>query len=220
MKTAKYLGLLAWFPFLLNAQAAQATTTTIYASGAGWTFFVSNGGEDGNQKLDQVSNYFANVFERNWFHFVLPEGEFASAAISIWSPLGNEAQPSASGITYDLHLANDITFDGLGDGPVLATALVNDINGKAGSYINLDLSGADSLSALNSHSGQSILFGGSVSQYGGSVFGFSGDEHIPYLTLTTRSAVPEPATWAMFIGGFGLIGGAMRRRQRVSVRFA
>ncbi len=33
-------------------------------------------------------------------------------------------------------------------------------------------------------------------------------------------AVPEPATWAMLILGFGVVGGAMRRRQRVSVRFA
>ncbi|WP_253717023.1 PEPxxWA-CTERM sorting domain-containing protein [Sphingomonas sp. AP4-R1] len=33
------------------------------------------------------------------------------------------------------------------------------------------------------------------------------------------SAVPEPASWAMMIGGFGLVGAAMRRR-RVSVRFA
>jgi hypothetical protein len=31
--------------------------------------------------------------------------------------------------------------------------------------------------------------------------------------------VPEPATWAMFIGGFGAIGGAMRRRQRTVVAF-
>jgi len=29
------------------------------------------------------------------------------------------------------------------------------------------------------------------------------------------SAVPEPATWAMMIGGFGLVGGAMRRRRSV-----
>ena len=29
------------------------------------------------------------------------------------------------------------------------------------------------------------------------------------------SAVPEPATWAMMLLGFGLIGGAMRRRVRV-----
>lgn len=27
-------------------------------------------------------------------------------------------------------------------------------------------------------------------------------------------AIPEPATWAMMIGGFGLVGGAMRRRAR------
>ena len=33
------------------------------------------------------------------------------------------------------------------------------------------------------------------------------------------AAVPEPATWAMMLGGFGLIGGAMRRR-RASVQFA
>ena len=32
--------------------------------------------------------------------------------------------------------------------------------------------------------------------------------------------VPEPATWAMMIGGFGAIGAAMRRRRRVSVTFA
>lgn len=34
------------------------------------------------------------------------------------------------------------------------------------------------------------------------------------------TAVPEPASWALMIGGFALVGGAMRRRQRVSVNFA
>jgi hypothetical protein len=32
--------------------------------------------------------------------------------------------------------------------------------------------------------------------------------------------VPETASWAMFIGGFGMIGTALRRRQRTNVRFA
>ena len=35
-------------------------------------------------------------------------------------------------------------------------------------------------------------------------------------------AVPEPSSWAMMIGGVGLIGGAMRRRQKVNttIRYA
>jgi hypothetical protein len=36
---------------------------------------------------------------------------------------------------------------------------------------------------------------------------------------TADAAVPEPASWAMLIAGFGLTGGALRRR-RVSVRYA
>jgi hypothetical protein len=35
----------------------------------------------------------------------------------------------------------------------------------------------------------------------------------------TPAAVPEPATWAMMIAGFGLVGGAMRRRN-VKVSYA
>lgn len=33
------------------------------------------------------------------------------------------------------------------------------------------------------------------------------------LSLQFGGAVPEPATWAMFIAGFGLVGAAIRRRQ-------
>lgn len=32
--------------------------------------------------------------------------------------------------------------------------------------------------------------------------------------LTATPAVPEPATWAMMIAGFGILGGTMRRRRR------
>lgn len=48
--------------------------------------------------------------------------------------------------------------------------------------------------------------------------GFSSNNAI--LSIGEVIALPEPATWAMFIGGFGLVGGAMRRRQRVRDRLA
>ena len=40
------------------------------------------------------------------------------------------------------------------------------------------------------------------------------------VTSFGAGAVPEPATWAMMIGGFGMVGGAMRRRKTVGLRFA
>ena len=40
------------------------------------------------------------------------------------------------------------------------------------------------------------------------------------LDVIDTSSVPEPETWVTFIAGFGVIGGAMRRRRRVIVRFA
>lgn len=43
------------------------------------------------------------------------------------------------------------------------------------------------------------------------------------LTARATAPVPEPATWALMILGFGLVGGAIRstiRRQKVSVRYA
>ena len=36
----------------------------------------------------------------------------------------------------------------------------------------------------------------------------------------TPGGVPEPAAWAMMLAGFGLVGSAMRRREKVAVTFA
>lgn len=41
----------------------------------------------------------------------------------------------------------------------------------------------------------------------------------PYVPSTPQPDVPEPATWAMMVGGFGLVGAALRRRRRTTVAF-
>lgn len=47
------------------------------------------------------------------------------------------------------------------------------------------------------------------------------DVVIDRVFLATVAAVPEPATWALMLTGFGMVGCAMRRRKaRTSVRFA
>jgi hypothetical protein len=45
-------------------------------------------------------------------------------------------------------------------------------------------------------------------------------ETIYVRTSAAAGAVPEPAAWAMMLGGFGLLGGVARRRSRATVTFA
>ena len=39
-------------------------------------------------------------------------------------------------------------------------------------------------------------------------------------TAATFAAVPEPASWAFMLGGFGLVGGVMRMRRKAATSFA
>ncbi len=57
-----------------------------------------------------------------------------------------------------------------------------------------------------------IFFTGTFSGTGR--FGLAGFEQDGPLDITI-SSVPEPANWAMLIGGFGLVGVTMRRRARL-----
>lgn len=48
---------------------------------------------------------------------------------------------------------------------------------------------------------------------------FLNDSNNPFIAAQAINAVPEPATWLMLIGGFGFVGGALRRRQGAVATF-
>ena len=52
------------------------------------------------------------------------------------------------------------------------------------------------------------------------VYGRSGSRGGSYAGTVDYTAVPEPAAWAMMVSGFGLVGAAIRRRGKTSVKFA
>lgn len=43
---------------------------------------------------------------------------------------------------------------------------------------------------------------------------------VQWSTAAAPAAVPEPATWALMLAGFGVMGFALRRRQKVTTRYA
>lgn len=62
--------------------------------------------------------------------------------------------------------------------------------------------------------------GDSVSEFVARPGGDGNDYSGNFRFTTALAAVPEPASWAMLITGFGLVGGAMRRRNTRTVVFA
>jgi hypothetical protein len=49
---------------------------------------------------------------------------------------------------------------------------------------------------------------------------FTKFDMIAFDAMGYDAAVPEPATWAMLIAGFGFVGAAARRRRNVAVTYA
>jgi hypothetical protein len=134
------------------------------------------------------------------------------ASISIPSVLGkNDFAVSGDGWPIGEVNNSDLFYRltlGFGDGTVVSgvyDTVSNNFFGSTSGNITLD-GFLWERQEFNIVSEYSSTKGGSPADYNG---GFS------------YTAVPEPATWAMMIGGFGMVGAAMRRRKaQVRVTYA
>ncbi len=97
-----------------------------------------------------------------------------------------------------------------------------DILSSASLYQSLDLQPGSDLSPWGSLQFESYDYVNSA--YTESIFGSLNSYDLTFKVATLDGplgAVPEPATWALMILGFGLVGGAMRRqRPEVRVRYS
>ncbi len=78
----------------------------------------------------------------------------------------------------------------------------------------------DQINAANPETGIAVAISLGAGDYAGFVFDSAGSyfNDSVGVSFTVGSYAPEPATWAMMIGGFGMVGGAMRRRRSVSTK--
>lgn len=126
---------------------------------------------------------------------------------------------TGSGTTLPVIYTGTATFD---------SNLISIVQNSDWSYTGAAFNGVriTDLSNLSAFNGWGVLpsttmTGFSFSAAGGSLYvNWQGVQTFTGATVNLGGAVPEPASWAMMLAGFGLVGGAMRSRRRATVRFA
>ena len=170
-------------------------TGSISSSNAGW--FDANGDHAGYNQNYIVANF--NGFElRNFFVF-----DSGGAATSLTLNIANPYVWDFGGnpkLTYTLYDATNTIdtfqdysgatgiFNDLGTGTVYGSVTYSSTPGSVS--ITLNQAAIDAYNAAGD-AGQAFAIGGRI----------------------TAGAVPEPASWAMLIAGFGLVGAVARRRR-------
>lgn len=198
--------------------ATTANAATIDAFGSGWILsngLDNSGGGFGNGIANHFAGYDGDQYN-NFFEFSVPTGTVTSATLSIWNAANNTTiDPDA---VYNFFAASNFSFSGLVGGPSFGSVTLGVADTGTSHYVNLSLNSAG-LAYLNSVAGGIARFGGTTTSVVDpqsctdciAIFGYTGGNPVAQLAL--GGAVPEPASWAMLIAGFGLTGAALRRRR-------
>jgi hypothetical protein len=205
---------------ILMASAASAAVT-IDSFAQGWVNDdgQGNGGSDGNNTFTGTTG---GDRYNSWAAFYIPTGMvFTSADLKVLAKDYNNSAAdqikmysvTTSYNTLDHSWGGVSAYNDLGAGSLYGVAdmlksltttslggtALADIQAAAGSIFIVGFTNATT-NAQNTYVNSGIYTNG-------------GDDHHPTLVLGGGSAVPEPATWAMMITGFGMAGVSLRRRR-------
>lgn len=141
-------------------------------------------------------------------------GNVGANVQSVYSGALSFAAPTTNGFEYIVNFSNPFLYD-----PTKGNLLL-DVTIPTGTAVGgpgFFLASFDTANQVNDgvFSVNSVFDGSATSGFAntaGTITQFTG--------TAVLNAVPEPASWAMLIGGFGVIGGGMRRRVRAGARFA
>lgn len=141
-----------------------------------------------------AGGYDKNILDNNSGDVALQKEALAALGYT-WDGLHFDALPKLS----SLHGATSINFDGLLYGITYVGIHVGSKHGGQTTFYKFDA--GTSLDAFTLH----------LPSSSGAVL---------YSTGAPASPAPEPASWALMLGGFGLVGAAMRSRRKTAGTFA
>lgn len=168
-----------------------------YSTGLGAT----SGDEDGSNNTHTVDN-------QNRYDFLLFQFDQAVDIVSAtFTTYAVGGATKDSDFTYGYGTTNTAWNTQPNLNNMSYGSLSSLLNGGFTTVTGTSAGGARTVDSL-SRSGNVWLIGAAFANADGNIDAFK----ISNVTVNT-TAVPEPATWAMMIAGFGLVGGAMRRRR-------
>lgn len=192
---------------------------------------ISVGPDAGNRGLEGIAynrvtgDYFGIKERTPETIWKISGADFGTETVTVTTLFDIEALPGLDRLSDIAVLSNGV-FSGTAFGDNLLI-----LSGRSFSLLEVtqagevvssyDLSGFKSLVDPTNEGGK---FEGVTLDEAGNIYLVSDDGDGPnqsYLVkLTYSGAVPEPETWSMMMGGFALIGSAMRRRKRVAIAFS